>query len=516
MSILDETTMRHVMNDLGYRADEGEQELLAALLEANAEALTQFTELDNNAREPVNLNQRSATPRVAGDDPLNAIRHDVHIEPTGDGLLTGLRVGIKEQIAIAGVPMSCGSRLLADFIPREDSVLTRRVLEHGGQITASLNMDAFATSGGGETSDFGPVRNPYDPQRATGGSSAGSAAALHYDRFELTYGSDQGGSVRIPAAWCGVLGIKPTWSLIPYTGAVSLDRTFDHLGVFARDTLTMAKGLEAVAGYDESDSRQHLAMTSGGYVDAVETALAGAKDLAGIRIGIITEGISDDLCEPEVRAGFAEVSRRLQGLGATIDHVSVPQHLSGGVIFFGMLFEGLAATLDQHGIGYHAKGRRDVDFAKALQTALDEHPTELPATTRFVWLVGRLLNETYGGTRYGIAQNLAPGISAGYDEALRQYDVLMTPTTTRLPYERIQDVSVRDLVMRGWSMLGNCPSTDLTGHPALTIPLGVADGLPFGTQLIGRHFDDGRLLEIAARIEKHLGWDLPISAGTNW
>ena len=152
--------------------------------------------------------------------------------------------------------MTLGSALLTDFVPSSDSLVAERVLEQGGSIVAKLNLDAFAWSGGAETSDFGPILNPHDTDRTAGGSSGGSAAALYYEDVDITFGTDQGGSIRLPASWCGVLGLKPTWGLVPYTGIVSLERTFDYVGPLARNVEDLAIALDSVSGQHWSDSRQ--------------------------------------------------------------------------------------------------------------------------------------------------------------------------------------------------------------------------------------------------------------------
>ena len=200
---------------------------------------------------------RTFTPRTDADDPLNAIVGWTDIASGDSGVLDGLRVAIKDSVSIAGIPLSLGSAAVQGYRPQVDSVVTDRILAAGGRIVATTNMDDFAFSGGGETSASGPIRNPHDHSRASGGSSSGSAAALAYtDRIDGAIGTDQGGSIRVPAAWCGVLGLKPTHGVVPYTDIVGIDATFDHAGPMATSVDVLGRLFLAIAGPDPSDPRQ--------------------------------------------------------------------------------------------------------------------------------------------------------------------------------------------------------------------------------------------------------------------
>src|SRR5277367_5813856 len=174
------------------------------------------------------------------DDPLNAIVTRCSVKGAAGGPLKGKRVGVKDSVCVAGIPAS-GATIVA------------RMLDAGAEIVATLNMDDFALSGDGRTSTYGPSRNPHNPDYCAGGSSCGSAAALYYDDIDLTIGTDQGGSIRIPASWSGVVGIKPTYGLVPYTGVMSIDPSLDHVGPMARSVSDVALLLEVIAGKDPLD-----------------------------------------------------------------------------------------------------------------------------------------------------------------------------------------------------------------------------------------------------------------------
>ena len=189
-----------------------------------------FTSLDELDRMPGALPVPTYQERNPGyrpsrqEDPLNAIVRLCSVKGASSGKLAGKRIGLKDNVCVAGIPMSCGSTVLEGYVPEIDATVVSRILDAGGEIVATLNMDNFAYSAGGETSAYGPTLNPHNHQHLAGGSSGGSAAALHYNSIDLTIGCDQGGSIRVPASWCGVIGLKPTHGLVPYTGIVGIDQ----------------------------------------------------------------------------------------------------------------------------------------------------------------------------------------------------------------------------------------------------------------------------------------------------
>ena len=228
---------------------------------------------------------------------------------------------MKDSVAIAGIPLTCGSAILQGFVPSYDATVTDRILRAGAEIVCITNMDDLAFSGGGESSWYGPTRNPFDPERSAGGSSSGSAAALWYDGIDLAVGCDQGGSIRAPASWCGVVGLKPTHSLVPYTGIAGIDATFDHCGPMARTAEGAALLLQAMAGQDPGDPRQRE-LPRADYVGAVERA---AADLRGLRIGVVAEGFSEGVgAEPATCDAVRAAAERLAGLGAELTSARCP------------------------------------------------------------------------------------------------------------------------------------------------------------------------------------------------
>ncbi len=452
---------------------------------------------------------RSAGRRPSADeDPLNAIVRwiDVRRAKSG-GPLAGMRLVVKDSIAVAGVPMTLGSAVLRGFTPSVDSVVVERLILAGAEIVAVTNMDDFAFSGGGDTSAYGPIGNPFDPSRSAGGSSGGSAAALSYDAtIDGAIGTDQGGSIRLPASWCGVLGLKPTHSLVPYTGIAGIDATFDHVGPMARSTSVLGQILMVIAGQDSSDPRQARVRYDS---SDLELALESSeKSFEGVRIGVLIEGFSDD---DDPRARTSEAIRgtvqRLSDAGAIVEEVSIPEHLQGGGIAFAGFIEGMASTALGGGNGYHWAGRYSPDFAVAMAAGLRTRGGELAPQLKLVSLLGEHLRRNYGGSVYAAAQNQRPWLREAYDAALRKYDVLLLPTAPYTAFEHDSSMSITEKVLRGWEPLRNCVPFDMTGHPAITLPVASVDGLPVGVMLVGRQFDDARLIDIAGRYERRFGWE---------
>jgi amidase len=448
-------------------------------------------------------NVRRATP---SEDPLNAIVNWCRVSAGREGLLAGKRIGLKDNMALAGVPMTLGSRLLETYVPAEDCLVAQRLLAAGAEVVAKLNMDGFAWSAGGETSDFGPILNPVDPSRTASGSSGGSAAALAYEHFDITFGTDQAGSIRLPAAWCGVLGLKPTHSLLPYTGIVPLDPAYDHVGPLARSVEDLALALQAVAGEHESDPRQ-CRVPAANYMRAVAEA---PDDLRGLSVGIVTSAFhasADDAAGTrETSAATFEAIECMAGLGAELHELAVPEHDVAAGLSFAACLEAQAAMSFGFGQGYHWSGHYAMDLGAALGRALARDPNALPPSLKMVLLMGTHLRERYFGALYAKAQNLLPAVRHAYDRLFEEVDVLVMPTATHYAHRHEPDASLSERVERGDSMIRNTAVFNGTGHPALSIPAAEADALPVGVMLVGRRFADGELLSLARTYEAQVGW----------
>ena len=344
-----------------------------------------------------------------------------------DGPLAGMRIGVKDSVAVAGVPLTCGSPVLRAFVPSRDSVVAARLLRAGAQIVWTTNMDDLATSGGGDTSAFGYTRNPFDSTRTAGGSSGGSAAALYYADVDVTIGCDQGGSIRVPSSWCSVIGLKPTHGLVPYTGIVAIDPTYDHCGPMGRTVLDVSRVLQVIAGEDPSDPRQARGTPAIECLDAVERA---PEDLRGARIGVVGEGLGDRVgVQPEVADAVGEAIESLRALGADVTDVSIPEHLLGETITLASSMEGMAALIAGGGNGYHWHGEYWPELAAALEEGLAASAGELPAQVKLILLFGTHVQRAHLGAYYAKAQNIRSVLREGYDRALVDVDVIVMPTT---------------------------------------------------------------------------------------
>jgi amidase len=488
----------------GFSLEAEEAEQLLEVAEAVFQSFDLLESQERSAVAPVDATRDPGRSPEGSEDPLNAIVRFCRVRAEGcEGMLSGTRVAVKDAVAIAGIPLTCGSRILHGYVPAEDSVVADRLLRAGAEVVAITNMDDFAFSGGGESSWYGPTRNPWDARRTAGGSSSGSAAALFYDGIDTGIGGDQGGSIRAPASWCGILGLKPTHGLVPYVGIAGIDQTFDHCGPLARTAADLAAVLQAIAGREEGDPRQQDVPTAD-YVAAVDQA---TDSLAGTRFGVVAEGFAEEIgVEPETAEAVRETTERLRALGAEAVDISLPEHLqAGGIAFIGFV-EGMTNLMESGGNGYSWRGRYRDDLAPALSAGLREHAQALSPQMKVTLIAGRWLRSRYAGALYAKAQNLRPWLGGAYDRALADVDALILPTTPWRAHELAPEPPLADKVLRGWANLSNTYPTDMTGHPALSLPLAAADGLPVGVMLVGRHFDDVRLLSIAATCEHALGW----------
>ncbi|KAK7104602.1 hypothetical protein V1264_019295 [Littorina saxatilis] len=246
------------------------------------------------------------------DNPYNAWAWRCDIKGAPTGKLAGKTVAIKDNIAVAGVPMRNGTKILDGYVPEFDATLVSRILDEGGHITGKSSVEDMSFSCSSILNSDGPVRNPHDQTRITGGSSGGSAALVAAGLVNMAIGGDQGGSIRIPASFTGIVGLKPTWGLVPYTGAASLDPTVDHLGPMAKTVADCALLLEVIAGYDEGrDSRQTPSTTVPQYSKLLDEGVAGKK------IGLLREGF-EACSEDEVKTVVGQAAERLIQAGAIV------------------------------------------------------------------------------------------------------------------------------------------------------------------------------------------------------
>jgi len=436
------------------------------------------------------------------ENPLGAWYVRAEIAPTAGGVLDGRTVAVKDNIAVAGVPMMNGSRTLEGYVPREDATVVTRVLAAGATILGKSVCEDLCFSGSSFTSASGPVRNPWDLGRTTGGSSSGNAALLASGEVDLAIGGDQGGSVRLPASFSGVVGHKPTFGLVPYTGAFPIERTIDHLGPMARTVEDVALLLSVLAGPDGLDSRQVDASRGPGDLSAV------GDGVAGLRIGLVAEGFGiPGLSDPEVDEVVTAAAEALSADGATVTRISVPEHVDAGALWGVIATDGATyQMLDGNGYGLGVEGYYDPHQMEYFARGKLDRGHALSESVKVTALTGAWGLQGLGGSSYAKARRLVPYVRAGYDAALTQVDVLVMPTTpfTAPPLLEAGDDRA-EYLRKALSMIGNTAPFDVTGHPATSVPAGLASGLPVGLMVVAPRFDDALALRVAAAVQARVG-----------
>jgi amidase len=398
--------------------------------------------------------------------------------------------------------MENGSAAVAGFIPSRDATVVRRLLNAGATITGKSVCEDLCFSGASFTSWREPVCNPWDRTRDAGGSSSGSAALVAGGEVDLAVGGDQGGSIRIPASFCGIVGHKPTHGLVPYTGAFPIESTIDHLGPMTRTVADTALMLGVLAGPDGFDPRQPSHLQPVDYVAEL------SKPVAGLRIGVLREGFASPGSMVGVDNIVRAVVERLASRGLPTEEVSVPWHLDAKHVWDVIATEGTTfQMLDGNGYGMNSWGLYDDELIAHFARERLERAASLSTTVKVTAMTGRYSFETGCGTYYAKARNLAYEVRAAYDAALVNHDVLVMPTTpfTARELPVVADLSVAEYLECALSMLTNTAAFDVTGHPAISVPAGLLDGLPVGMMIVGRRFDDATVLRVAHAVEQLAG-----------
>lgn len=393
-----------------------------------------------------------------------------------------------------------GSRELEGFVPSFDATVVTRLLDAGAEIVGKTQCEYFCLSGGSHTGAMGPVLNPHRTGRSAGGSSSGSAVVVALGEADMAIGADQAGSIRMPASVTGVVGMKATYGLVPYTGVAPIEPMIDHVGPMTTTVADNALLLEVIAGPDGLDPRQGGVQTQC-YVEEMR------RGIAGLRIGILNEGFGHPNAEPQVDAKVRAAAALLGKLGASITEISIPEHLAGPAIWAPVALEGLTHTIVE-GSGFGI-GRDDVYPTSFMQHLYARRGdlADLPQHIVLMMLAGEIVRLKYGHSLYGKAVNLARGLRARYDQALKQVDMLLMPSTpmtaTPLPPS---DAGLALSWRRASEMFGNTCPFDVTHHPAISLPCGMVEGLPVGLMLVGRHFDEGTLYRAAHAFEQAWDW----------
>ena len=410
---------------------------------------------------------------VLHDDALVAAAKAEQDIANGDyqGPLHGIPIALKDLIATRGIRTTCGSQILKDWVPESDATVAARLAKAGAILLGKLNMHEFAYGPTGVNPHYGTPANPWGRDRMPGGSSSGSGAAVAAGLCAGALGTDTGGSVRIPASLCGIVGLKPTYGRVSRAGVIPLAWSLDHIGPMTRTVTDAALVLQVLAGHDPADpSSAALPVPDYGRL------LDG--DPRGLRVGVVREFFFEHL-HPEVRDAVEAAVRTLEGIGARVEEVRLSRIRHAGPATF--------AIITAESMAYH-------------EPYLKTRAAEYGADVRARLLTGQFVL----ATQYLKAQRARQVLQADVDAALRHVDALLFPTTP-IPAPRTDEREatvdgVRDDV-RGW--LTRCTRPiNLTGHPALSVPCGLtAGGLPVGLQFVGRRFDEATLLRMGRAYE---------------
>lgn len=441
-----------------------------------------------------------------GDDPLNAWITRGRVEGADDGPLSGVTVGLKDSVALAGYEMTAGSSVLEGFVPTIDATVVTRLLDAGAAVVGKTNMESFAWSGSGDTSDFGPVTNPHDAGRLAGGSSSGSGAAPAAGDCDVAIGTDQAGSIRIPSSWCGLVGVKPTYGLVPYTGILPLERSLDHAGPMGRSVETVATALEALAGEDvrdgvRLDSRQPRGVAADGYAGAV------GDEVDGLSVGVLEEGFGWEFSEPAVDEVVRAATEVFEGEGVAVESTSVPRHREATSAWAAIGTQGGARLLREAGAGTNHDGWCWPRLARTLDSFRRARANDLPPSAKRSLFAAAFLEREYGVEAYAKARDVALSARRAYDVCLDEYDALLLPTTAVRAFEKAPDLDRVASVNREVVTIANTCPFNLTGHPALTVPCAKPDGLPVGLMLVGSRLDESTLFALGAAFERAADWE---------
>jgi amidase len=487
--------------DHGYHLSDTE---MTAFLNLADETLGSYEAIDAlyAANVAQQAPQREYSKPAGGENAHGAWYVKTHIVGAATGPLVGKTVVIKDNVSVAGVPMANGSLSLDGYVPSEDATVVKRLLAAGATVVGKSVCEDLCFSGASFTAASGAVKNPWDLTRNAGGSSSGSAVLVALEEVDMAIGGDQGGSIRMPSAWSGIVGHKPTYGLVPYTGAFPIERTIDHVGPMANSVRDVALMLDVIAGADGLDSRQKNPPA----IDCLATLDQG---VAGLRIGVLREGFGiPGMSQPQVDAVVMAAIAELEKLGATVAEASAPWHRGTAMDLWNVIATDGAAyqMLQGNGYGMNVDGYYDPDIMSYFGAKRREHADSLSNSVRAVALTGHYSLNNLHGAYYGKARMLVPELTRQYDEAFKDFDVLVMPT---MPFVATPltaaDAPVEEYVHSALDMLANTAPFDLTGHPATSIPAGLAEGLPVALMIVAPRFADALALRVAQAYEQARG-----------
>jgi aspartyl-tRNA(Asn)/glutamyl-tRNA(Gln) amidotransferase subunit A len=408
--------------------------------------------------------------------------------------LTGIPVALKDIMCTRGVRTTCGSRILHNFTPPYDATVVKKLKEAGAVFVGKANMDEFAMGSSTETSWFGVTRNPWDLGRIPGGSSGGSASAVAADECIAATGSDTGGSIRQPAALCGIVGLKPTYGRVSRFGLIAFASSLDQIGPFTKDVEDCAIMMNVIAGYDPMESTS-VPMEVPDYQSFI------GKDIRGWTVGIPKEYFIEGI-DPEVEGAVRKTIAVIEGLGAKCVDISLPHTEYCLAVYYVIAPAEASSNLARYdGVKY---GYRSADGRDLLEMYKKTRSEGFGAEVKRRIMIGTYaLSSGYYDAYYKKASQVRTLIKRDFQEAFKTCDVIVTPTTPT-PAFRIGEKTDDPLQMYLSDIF--TISTNLAGIPGISVPCGYTkSGLPIGAQFLAGHFEEGKILQVAHAYEKHSG-----------
>jgi len=408
--------------------------------------------------------------------------------------LAGIPIAIKDNLCTRGIRTSCSSRMLENFVPPYESTVTERLWRAGGVLIGKTNLDEFAMGSSTETSAFGPSRNPWNPDKVPGGSSGGSSAAVAAGECVAALGSDTGGSIRQPAAFCGVVGLKPTYGRVSRWGLVAFASSLDQVGPFSHSVADSSEILQVIAGADPRDATC-LTNPVPDYRASLE------QPIKGLRVGMIRECLDAEGLAAEVKASVLEAAQVLEALGCELVDVSCPRFNDGIATYYVIAPSEASANLARYdGVKYgHRSQAEAATESLAAMTARSRAEGFGDEVQRRILIGTYALSAGYVDAYYHKAQQVRTLIRRDFDRAFEQVDLLLTPTapTTAFGFGAHKD----DPLAMYLADLLTIPA-NMAGLPAISVPCGFdSQGLPIGLQLIGGVLQEATLLRLAHHYE---------------
>jgi aspartyl-tRNA(Asn)/glutamyl-tRNA(Gln) amidotransferase subunit A len=449
--------------------------------------LRRIDETDEKVRAYITLCRDAALEQAKEAD--RRISHGVGINP-----FLGIPIALKDNFLTRGVHTTCASKILGNFIPPYDATVVAKLRSASSVFAGKTNLDEFAMGSSTENSAFVPTRNPWNIERVPGGSSGGSAAAVAADQCLAALGTDTGGSIRQPAAYCGIVGLKPTYGRVSRYGIVAFASSMDQVGPLTKNVRDCALMLEAIAGYDPADSTSvNLA------VPRYSAALTG--DIKGVRVGVPKEYFVAGM-QPEVEQAVRKGIHQLQRSGATIEDISLPHTEYAVAVYYIVATAEASSNLARYdGMRFGHSERANDLMETYTKTREEGFGAEVK---RRIMLGTYALSAGYYDAYYLKAQQVRALIKKDFDEAFKICDAIVTPTAPTTAF-RLGEKTGDPLQMYLSDIY--TLSTNLAGLPAVSLPCGLdSDALPIGMQIIGKHFDETMVLRLAYAYEQATEW----------